>query len=67
VLSSFPLLSILTASTQVGDFPTASFDGYDFGNGGYHIDLPVNRDAPLSQALKDEGRAVILHCHLLSR
>jgi hypothetical protein len=51
VLSSFPPLSILTASTQVGDFPTAWLDGYDFGNGGYHIDLPVNRDAPLSQVL----------------
>jgi hypothetical protein len=32
-------------------------DGYEFGKGGSPIDLPVNRDAPLSQVLHDDGRA----------
>ena len=57
VLSSLPLRSTLTASAQGGEFPTTVSDGYEFGKGGYHIDLPVNSDAPLGQALHDEGRA----------
>ena len=57
MLGSLPLRSTLTASAQGGKFPTTFSDGYEFGKGGYHIDLPVNKDAPLSQAQQDEGRA----------